>query len=173
MKHFASEIGDTKYFLIICNFLWFYPVISVIYTRKYCDNGNRNGFRDFDGFTRPQPPPECEKWFSVWCLYVYVYAPCQRMNGFYSYLTFKSFPIIGGYPVNMNSVAQEVGPITQNFCFLENSSQRFWLNFTDVWRRSSWLVFHRWYFEENNGILSCATSLPWLIVFDLACFTVL
>jgi hypothetical protein len=64
MKHLASDIGDLKSFF---NCIWFYNIIIVVYIRKYCDR-NKNWSRDFDGFTRPQLPPEHQKWIPMWYL---------------------------------------------------------------------------------------------------------
>jgi hypothetical protein len=62
-----------------------------------------------------------------------------RLDGFYSYSAFKSLSIIGRCPVNMNILPKKNrdlwnSPQRIESLFSQNRLERFWLNFSDLWR---------------------------------------
>jgi hypothetical protein len=50
----------------------------------------------------------------------------ERLDGFYSYSVFKTLPVIGRFPINMNIPVTKIGALkTQNSYFLYNGYNDF------------------------------------------------
>jgi hypothetical protein len=107
------------------------------------------------------------------CVWMCPSLATKQLDGFYAYSVFKGFSIVGKWFISINILALKLGALprghqTQNIDSLEQIN-RFWLNFSLVWRLSPCIKLIMFIPLKNNGI---AYTRQWFLerIWEIATF---